>query len=59
MLGTWLSVRFGLLTYSTPNLGDYIQSLAARSFLPRIEARIDREALDGYISPGNEKRGSF
>lgn len=38
--------QFGLLSYSTPNLGDFIQSLAARKFLPRVDFHIDREALD-------------
>lgn len=39
-------MRFGLLTYPTSNLGDFIQSLAARKFLPRVDRYIDREALD-------------
>ena len=39
-------MRFGLLTYQTSNLGDFIQSLAARKFLPRVDRYIDREALD-------------
>ena len=38
--------RLGLLTYSTPNLGDFIQSLAARKFLPKVDQYIDREKLD-------------
>jgi Polysaccharide pyruvyl transferase len=39
-------VRFGLLSYQTNNLGDFIQSIAARKFLPRVDRYIDREALD-------------
>ena len=37
---------FGLLSYHTSNLGDFIQSLAARKFLPIVDRYIDREALD-------------
>jgi len=38
--------KFGLLSYtSTANLGDEIQSLAARRFLPRVDRLIDRERL--------------
>jgi hypothetical protein len=43
---------FGLLTYPTShNLGDEIQSLAARRFLPRVDRLIDREALDADPDP--------
>ena len=49
--------HFGLLTYSgTNNLGDEIQSLAARRFLPRVDRYISREdlqcdpACDGAVS---------
>ncbi|HEX8449353.1 MAG TPA: hypothetical protein VF652_07165, partial [Allosphingosinicella sp.] len=38
--------RFGLLRYrATLNLGDEIQSLAARAFLPRVDRMLDRDAL--------------
>ena len=37
---------FGLLSYHTSNLGDFIQSLAAYKFLPKVDRYIDREALD-------------
>lgn len=39
-------MHFGLLSYQTYNLGDFIQSLAARKFLPKVDRYIDREALD-------------
>jgi hypothetical protein len=39
-------MHFGLLSYHTSNLGDFIQSLAARKFLPKVDRYIDREALD-------------
>ena len=41
-------MRYGLLTYSTNNLGDDIQSLAAQQFLPRVDTFIDRDRLDKY-----------
>jgi len=37
--------KFGLLKYSTSNLGDEIQSIAARRFLPAVDAYVDREFL--------------
>lgn len=36
---------FGLLSYETKNLGDDIQSLAAKQFLPRVDMRIDRDKI--------------
>jgi hypothetical protein len=42
---------YGLLTYlASPeyNAGDYIQSLAAAQFLPRIDAYVNREKLNEY-----------
>jgi len=39
-------VNYGLLSYrNTENLGDEIQSIAARRFLPRVDACIDRDLL--------------
>ena len=43
---TVASMPFGLLSYCTSNLGDFIQSLAAHRFLPKVDRYIDREALD-------------
>jgi len=42
------AVRFGVLGYSTYNLGDDIQSLAARRLLPRVDFVVDREKLDSF-----------
>jgi len=39
-------MRFGLLSYRTDNLGDEIQSLAARKFVAKIDRYIDRERLN-------------
>jgi len=38
--------KFGLLVYNgTDNLGDEIQSLAAKQFLPKVDYLLDRDAL--------------
>jgi hypothetical protein len=45
-------MKYGLLTYlenkRTFNIGDYIQSLAAKQFLPEIDKYINREKLSDY-----------
>jgi hypothetical protein len=44
---------FALLTYPVShNLGDEIQSIAARRFLPRVDRLVNRDALD--MDPGAE-----
>jgi hypothetical protein len=48
-----MDADFGVLSHSTCNLGDEIQSLAARRFLPRVDRWVDREALDA--DPGGER----
>lgn len=58
--------KFGLLcygvsgtiaggTFATANIGDDIQSLAARQFLPRIDAFVNREYLRDFKSPNRLK----
>jgi len=53
-----LQRRYGLLAYDrTINLGDEIQSIAARQFLPAIDYYVDREALDAFSpAPDQEVR---
>jgi len=43
-------MKFGLLKYQKEerNLGDYVQSIAARGFLPKIDTYLSREELDTY-----------
>lgn len=45
-------MRYGLLTYAENrkffNVGDYIQSLAAKQFLPQVDEYLNREALADY-----------
>jgi hypothetical protein len=43
--------KFALLTYSTNNLGDEIQSIAARQFLPQTDFFVDRD--DWTTSPSD------
>jgi glycosyltransferase involved in cell wall biosynthesis len=40
--------RYSLLKYSTNNIGDEIQSIAANQFLPSIDCFIDRDNLSKY-----------
>src|SRR4051812_48490909 len=45
------SRKYALLTYQACpeyNVGDYIQSLAAKQFLPRVDKYINREKLSSY-----------
>ncbi|WES63831.1 polysaccharide pyruvyl transferase family protein [Microbacter sp. GSS18] len=39
------AVEYALLRYSTWNIGDEIQSLAARQFLPRVDHYLDRDRI--------------
>ena len=45
-------MRYGLLTYEENkrffNVGDTVQSLAAKQFLPRVDTLINREKLGEY-----------
>lgn len=40
-----LAMKYALLTYSIENVGDDIQSIAARRFLPRVDYYIDRDQI--------------
>jgi len=44
-------MKFGLLTYRTRNVGDDIQSLAARQYLPRVDTLVDREQMHAFMAP--------
>ncbi len=47
-------MHYGLMTYACKrhfNVGDYIQSLAARQFLPKVDRYINREKLSEYSGP--------
>ncbi len=51
-------MRYGLLSYLFPdknkkfNLGDYVQSIAARQYLPQVDLLVNREELPRYASEG-------
>lgn len=45
--------KFALLSYTTNNLGDEIQSIAARQFLPRADLLVDRDDWTRY-PPGSD-----
>ena len=40
--------RYALLSYTTRNLGDDIQSLAALQFLPHVDALVDRDQIGEF-----------
>ncbi|HIP92256.1 MAG TPA: hypothetical protein EYH25_02205 [Thermotoga sp.] len=42
--------KYGLVMASTANLGDDIQALAAKQFLPRVDVILDREFLNQVSS---------
>lgn len=39
-------MRHAIFAFSTPNLGDEVQALAAALLLPRVDAYVDRDRLD-------------
>jgi len=43
-------VKYGLLTYRMENIGDEIQSIAARQFLPRVDVYVERDSLNKVVS---------
>lgn len=51
------SIKYGLFSYSTENIGDEVQSIAARRFLPRVDYYFDRDDIDATkTKPGEEIR---
>ena len=48
-------IKFGLFKYTTENIGDEIQSIAARRFLPQVDYLIDRDAIDELKPKTGEK----
>lgn len=48
-------MKYGLLIYhNSGNLGDEIQSISARRFLPRVDVTIDRDRLNEFKSPDGD-----
>ena len=48
---------WAILEYSTRNIGDDIQSLAARRFLPQIDFQINRDHIGEFHSPNGQQVG--
>lgn len=44
-------MRYAIFGFSTPNLGDDVQALAAALLLPRVDAYVDRDRLDQVRLP--------
>ena len=49
------SYKYGLFHYNTENIGDEIQSIAARRFLPKIDYYFDRDDIDATVVKSGEK----
>ena len=48
-------MKYGVVVYkNTDNIGDDIQSYAAKCFLPSVDYVIDREGLDTFQSEQSE-----
>lgn len=48
-------MKYALFEYSTENIGDEIQSLAAKKFLPRVDYYINRDYINDF-SPENDEQ---
>lgn len=51
----FMKQRFGLFSYSTENIGDEVQSIAARRFLPKVDYYFDRDDIDATKTKKDEK----
>ena len=40
--------KLGVVSYTTLNVGDEIQSLAVKRLLPQVDVEIDREKLNNF-----------
>lgn len=47
------TTSYGLYCYDTVNIGDEIQSIAAKRFLPKVDLYINRDSIDHFISQNN------
>ncbi|KJG39106.1 hypothetical protein UA32_07670 [Photobacterium angustum] len=50
-----MSYKYGLIKYSSYNIGDDIQSVAAKRFLPTIDSYIQRERVGSFSSDEKTK----
>ena len=47
--------KYGVIKYSSINIGDEIQSVAATRFLPQVDYYVQRERIDQFASDTHEK----
>ena len=47
--------KYGVIKYSSINIGDEVQSVAAMRFLPQIDYYVQRERIDQFKSDSGEK----
>lgn len=47
-------IAYGLFEYETENVGDEIQSIAAKRFLPRVDYYFNRDDIDSTITDGRK-----
>ena len=47
-------MKYGLFEYNTENIGDEVQSIAARRFLPKVDYYFDRDNIDATQTPDGE-----
>lgn len=52
-------MKYGILKYSSINIGDEVQSVAAMRFLPKIDYYVQRERVDQFKSKNGEKVKMF
>lgn len=47
-------IRYALFEYTTRNIGDEIQSVAARQFLPGVDYYINRDKVGDWVDPSDK-----
>lgn len=50
-----MDTKFGILKYSSINIGDEVQSVAAMRFIPQINYYVQRERVDQFKAKNGEK----
>ena len=51
-----MKTKYALYEYSTTNIGDEIQSIAARRFLPKVDYYIDRDKVGGWKNKNKDEQ---
>ena len=50
-----MKTRYALYCYRTENIGDEVQSIAARRFLPQIDYLIDRDSIGAWVNSHSDE----